>query len=186
MKKMICVLAMALLVAGAAQAQVRKMFVHLNNDSIVKIKTADIREVTYEMDYAPTTIEEAQAILLNSYWKMDSPLNEGEGFYDNFEGMYITFGGDPLALFWLKVKDSPTDEKYTPYAGKYILTDLSGYVTFQTPTEFLIWGSSVFWFKVTNLLLDSFDLTTIVEPTTYHCVRVEPFDPNDVVWDPDI
>ena len=48
MKKMICVLAMALLVTGAAQAQVRKMYVHLNNDSIVKIKAADIQEVTME------------------------------------------------------------------------------------------------------------------------------------------
>lgn len=186
MKKMIIVLAMALLVIGAAQAQVRKMYVHLNNDSIVKIKTVDIQEVTYEMDYAPNTIEEAEAILLGSYWKMDGSLDYGEGFYDNFEGIYITFGGDPVALFWFKVKDSPSDEKYAPYAGKYILTELGGYVTFKTPTEFLIWGASVLWLKGTNLMPDSFDLTTIVEPTTYHCVRVEPFDPSEIVLDPDL
>jgi len=186
MKKIISVLAMALLVTGAAQAQVRKKYVHLNNDSILKFKVADIQEVTFEMDYAPNTIEEAQAILLSSYWKMDSPLEYDGGFYDNYEGSYITIGGDPIALYWFKVKDSPADANLAPYAGKYIFTGISWYLDFKTPTEFLLWNQSVLWFNGTNLMPDSFDLTTIVEPTTYHCVRVEPFDPSEIVQDPDL
>ena len=53
MKKIISVLAMALLVIGAAQAQeqVRKMVVHKNNGQIMKIKAADIQEVILEMEF---------------------------------------------------------------------------------------------------------------------------------------
>ena len=63
MKKIISVLAMALLVIGAAQAQeqVRKMFVQLKNGQVVRYNTEDIEDVTFKMDNAlpdvPTTIE---------------------------------------------------------------------------------------------------------------------------------
>lgn len=179
MKKMISVLAMALLVAGAAQAQVRKMIVHMNDDSIVKYNAADIQEVTFDMDYAPNTIEEAEAILLGSYWKLDGPLDDE--FNDNFEGAYISIGGDPVVLYWVKVKDSCTDEEYAPYAGKYVYAFALGFVTFKTPTEFNIFGNGANLYKGTNLQPDSFDLTRYIEPVTWHCVRVEPFDQNEIV-----
>ena len=66
MKKIISVLAMALLVIGAAQAQeqTRKMFVRTTNGNIVKIKVADIEDVTFGMDVdlpnVPTTIDQAK------------------------------------------------------------------------------------------------------------------------------
>ena len=188
MKKIISVLAMALLVAGAAQAQVRKMIVHMNNDSIVKIIAADIQEVTFEMDYTPNTIEEAQAILLDSYWKVDSQLDDE--FYDNYDCAYITIAKDPeiidpMALYWVKVKDSPSDEYYAPYAGKIVLSLFLGYVGFKAPTEFIIFGDGISFFKGTHLEPDSFDLTRILEPVTWHCVRIDPFDPSEVTIIPD-
>ena len=179
MKKMIIVLAMALLVAGAAQAQVRKMYVHLNNDSIVKIPAADIQEVTFDMDYAPTTIEEATEILLSSYWKIEGQFDDE--FYENFEEAYITIGGDPVVLYWAKVKDTCTNEDYAPYAGKIKLITTFGTIIMRVPTEFIIMGNGLLVFRGTNLQPDSFDLTRIIEPATWHCVRVDPFDQNEIV-----
>lgn len=186
MKKMICVLAMALLVAGASQAQVRKMFVHLNNDSIVKIKAADIQDVTFEMDYSPTTMEEAEAILLDSYWRLDGPLSDT--WNENFECPYLSVIPDGgLTLYWIKVKDSPTDEKYAPYAGKYVFALSLGWIFMKTPTEFNIMGDGLLIFNCTNLLPDSFDMTRITgdendPPKSFHCVRVEPWDPSECEW----
>ena len=50
MKKIICMLAMALLAIGAAQAQeqVRKMVIQKTNGQVMKCKTAEIETVTFE------------------------------------------------------------------------------------------------------------------------------------------
>jgi hypothetical protein len=192
MKKMISVLAMALLVIGAAQAQdqeqVRKMFIHMNDGSVLKIETADIQEVTYEMDSAlpdvPTTIEEAKDILLGSCWKLNGQFTEE--FYENFEGAYISIGNDPLVLYWVKVKDSPTDVEYAPYAGKYLITTSLGFLTIVAPT-FFNFGAGVSLYYGINLQRNSFDLINLYSDEnvpqgtySYHCVRVEPFDPSEV------
>ena len=73
MKKIISVLAMALLVIGAAQAQeqVRKMIVRTDDGQVVKFKTANIEEVTFEEVAAPTTVEDAKAMLVG-YWKCNN------------------------------------------------------------------------------------------------------------------
>lgn len=175
MKKIISVLAMALLVIGAAQAQdqVRKMFVHMNDGSIIKIKAADIQEVTFEMDAlpdVPTTIEEAKAMLVG-FWK----INSGETD-DYYESAYFIFTENLEALFCAKFKDSVTDEVFAPYAGKYVVLGSFGEVIFpsEDPTTFYIGDE---WNVGTNLQSDSFDYSQYgSDIVTYPCVRVEPFE----------
>ena len=186
---MISVLAMSLLVIGAAQAQeqdqVRKMFVHMNDGRIMKFKVADIQDVTFEMDNSlsdvPTTIEEAKDILLGSYWKIDMPLEDNE----DIDGAYITIGNDPLVLYWVKVKDSCTNELFAPYAGKIVLLSNLGFILLPTPTVFnIISNEGGLSYLGTNLQRDSFDLTHYLEAFTWHCVRIEPFDPSEIVIPP--
>ena len=168
---------MALLVIGAAQAQdqVRKMFVHMNDGSIVKIKAADIQEVTFEMDDAlpdvPTTIEEAKAILVG-YWK-DCSLNEEED--EDLEGGYYIITEDLKVLICYKFKDSVTDEDFAQYAGKYVAIE-RGEVEFpneEDPTTFYLGDGG--WTVGTNLQRDSFYFHQS-EYYEYLCVRVEPFE----------
>jgi len=190
MKKIISVLAMALLVIGAAQAQeqVRKMTVHMNNGTVAKYNASDIQEVTFEMGDnipdVPTTIEEAQAILYGSCWKLNGQFNDE--FYENFEGAYISIGNDPLVLYWVKIKDSPTDVEYAPYAGKYLVILSLGLPTIVAPT-FFNFGLGVSLYYGINLQRDSFDLINLYSDEnvpegtySYHCVRVEMFDPSEI------
>ncbi len=165
MKKIISVLAMALLVIGAAQAQeqVRKMFIHMNDGQIVKIKAANIQEVTFEMDVdlpdVPTTIDEAKAMLVG-YWSVLFPFDD-----DEIEGAYFIITEDLKVLECYKFNDSFPDEEY---AGKYIASDI-GEITFpneEDPTTFYL-GEE---YEGTNLHLNSFYFDS------YPCIRVEPFE----------
>lgn len=176
MKKIISVLAMALLVIGAAQAQeqVRKMFVQLKNGQVVRYNTEDIEDVTFKMDNAlpdvPTTIEEAKAMIVG-YWKWNIPIDEDVVF----EGTYFIITEDLEILYCLKAKDSVTNEdgEISPYAGKYVVLYKWGEVTFpsEDPTTF-IFGDE--WHVGTNLQSDSF---IIFDSTVAHpCVRVKPFE----------
>ena len=116
---------MALLVIGAAQAQnqVRKMFIHKNNGQIVKIKAADIQEVTFEEVAVPTTVEEAKAMLVG-YWKWNlsaQVVHEETMSIDNdVESIYWVVTEDLKAYFVFKFADLDTDENLAEYAGKYV------------------------------------------------------------------
>lgn len=200
MKKMISVLAMALLVIGAAQAQeqdqVRKMFVHMNNGSIMKFKAADIQEVTFEMDNSlsdvPTTVEEAFATLYGSCWKLNKTLgliDDDEYYFDNFDGAYIAIkSNSPTVYYFHRVKEVPANPDYIPYAGKYLYMYQLGWFLPPTPTVFNIHlydddGGGLAYIG-TNLQKDSFDLTLYLRDYTWHCVRVEPFDVSEVIIPP--
>jgi len=125
MKKIISVLAMALLVIGAAQAQeqkqVKKMVVQLNDDQVVKYNTENVKDVTFEITTitVPTTIEEAKAMLVG-YWKNNSGFFNLATDDENIEGLYFVITEDLKILFCYKFKDSVTDEDYAPCAGKYV------------------------------------------------------------------
>ena len=191
MKKIISVLAMALLVIGAAQAQeqVRKMTVHMNNGTVAKYNASDIQEVTFEMGDnipdVPTTAEETLAMLLSTCWKMDIPLDDP--FYDNFESSYLVIGGDPsYAYCVVKVKDSPADGEYSGFAGKYRIAYGLGVPIIMATSVFTFSGGAGQIFVGVNLHRDNFDLIRFAEgPVTYHCVLVDlPFDVSDIVWNP--
>ena len=175
MKKIISVLAMALLVIGAAQAQnqVRKMVVHKNDGQVVKYNTEYVEDVTFEiidLPNVPTTIDQAKA-MLEGYWKMNIPIDEEEE--EDIESAYVVIT-EGLKAFWCtKFKDSVTDGSMAPYAGKYVAFEL-GEVTFpneEDPTTFYLGYA---YYSCTNLQIDSFEL--ISSDANYPCVRVEPFE----------
>lgn len=175
MKKIISVLAMALLVIGAAQAQnqVRKMFVRTTDGKIVKIKVADIEDVTFGMDVdlpdVPTTIDEAKAMLVG-YWRWWIPIEDDE----DVEGVYYIIKEDLKALYCFKVKDSVTGY-YAEYAGKYVAYEI-GVVTFpseEDPTTFYL-GEE--YNEGTNLHLNSFDFYNGSGEYPDPCIRVDPFE----------
>ena len=175
MKKIISVLAMALLVIGAAQAQnqTKRMVIHLNDGQVVKYNTEYVEDVTFEiidLPNVPTTIEEAKAMLVG-YWKVNSPSNE-----DEIEGGYFIITEDLEVLLCMKIKDSATGY-YAEYAGKYVVFGSFGEVIFpneEDPTTFYL-GSQ--WYFGTNLHIDSFDYNQDNGGIyTFPCVRVEPFE----------
>ena len=175
MKKIISVLAMALLVIGAAQAhnQVRIMVVRTTDGEVTKFKTADIEDVTFEEVVIPTTVEEAKAMLVG-YWRWCIPIEDDE----DVEGVYYIIKEDLKALYCFKVKDSVTDEELAPYAGKYVAYEI-GVVTFpseEDPTTFYL-GEE--YNEGTNLHLNSFDFYNgSGDPDP--CIRVDPFE--YVIW----
>ena len=168
MKKIISVLAMALLVIGAAQAQnqVRKMVVRTTDGEVVKYKTANVEEVTFEEATVPTTVEEAETMLVG-YWKCNNIFlgaiyNEeygdeeyGEVFVNTY--FVITEGHDVYLV--CKVSDS-----YPYNAGKFIVLYNFGdniIVNSEDPTagylyldEHETWGNSL---PFKNLEQDSFE-----------------------------
>ena len=171
MKKIISVLAMALLVIGAAQAQnqVRKMVVHKNDGQVVKYNTEYVEDVTFEiidLPNVPTTIDQAKAMLVG-YWKFNMPLDE-----DDIESVYFVITEDLKVSYCWKLKDSVPDEEY---AGKYVAGEF-GEITFpneEDPTTFSL-GSQ--WYFGTNLQIDSFDYNIDDgDISTFPCVRVKPF-----------
>lgn len=173
MKKIISVLAMALLVIAAAQAQeqTRRMVVHLNNGQVVRYNTENVEDVTFEISDlpdVPTTIDQAKAMLVG-YWRINSPD------YDdvNFERFYYIITEDLEILDCIKIKDSGTDEFFAEYAGKYVVTNVSDYLVFPSddPTVFYLGDEYSY---CTNLQIDSFEL--ISSDANYPCVRVEPFE----------
>ena len=184
MKKIISVLAMALLVIGAAQAQeqIRKMVVQLKNGQVVKYNTENVEDVTFEiidlyfpdlpdvpdLPNVPTTIEEAKDMLAG-YWKWNVPIYD-----DDIEGCYFIITTDLKVLQCYKFKDSVTEEYYAPYAGLTIAF-IRGEVTFpseEDPTTFYL-GEE--WYEGTNLQLNSFDFDDGSIGGVYPAVRVEPF-----------
>jgi hypothetical protein len=170
MKKIISVLAMALLVIGAAQAQnqVRKMVVHKKDGQVVKYNTEYVEDVTFEiidLPNVPTTIDQAKA-MLEGYWKMNIPIDEEE----DIESAYVVITEDLKAFLCAKFKDSFTDEEY---AGKYIVTVVLGDVVFTSEDPIMFYLGDDYY-SCTNLQIDSFEL--ISSDANYPCVRVEPFE----------
>lgn len=174
MKKIISVLAMALLVIGAAQAQeqTKRMAIHLNNGQVVRYNTEYVEDVTFEiidLPNVPTTIDQAKAMLVG-YWKINMPLDE-----DDIESVYFVITEDLKVSYCWKLKDSATGY-YAEYAGKYIAFTF-GEITFpneEDPTTFYL-GSQ--WYFGTNLQIDSFDYNIDDGGIyTFPCVRVEPFE----------
>lgn len=177
MKKIISVLAMALLVIGAAQAQeqARYMFIQKTNGQQVRIPTEEIQDVTFKMldvPSVPTTVEEAQAMIIG-YWKFIMP---SAAMYP-FEGLYIVITEDFKAFQVFKVPvDVPEEEEWlAPYADKYISFDSTGLVFFsELPTT--IWFSSWGGFYINNLHMNGFDLYDDNSSYLYSCERVAPFE----------
>ena len=170
---------MALLVIGAAQAQnqVRKMFIHKNNGQIVKIKAADIQEVTFEEVAVPTPVEEAKAMLVG-YWKWNlsaQVVHEETMSIDNdVESIYWVVTEDLKAYFVFKFADLDTDENLAEYAGKYVTVfDYLVIVNSEDPTTgvFDFYGDS----SITYINLDDngFDLSADI---LLNCFRVAPIE----------
>ena len=174
MKKIISVLAMALLVIGAAQAQeqVRRMVVHKKDGQVVKFNTENVEDVTFEtsdLPDVPTTIDQAKA-MLEGYWKMNIPIDEEE---EDIESSYVVITEDLKAFLCVKFKDSGTDEFFAEYAGKYIVTVVLGDVVFTSEDPIMFYLGEDYY-SCTNLQIDSFEL--ISSDANYPCVRVEPFE----------
>jgi hypothetical protein len=114
MKKIISVLAMALLVIGAAQAQeqVRRMVVRQNNGQVLRFNTANIEEVTFEEVAVPTTVEEAKAMMVG-YWKWNLSTQEVQeamlSIDNDIESIYWVVTEDLKAYNVLKFADLDTD-----------------------------------------------------------------------------
>lgn len=127
MKKIICMLAMALLAIGAAQAQnqVRKMVVRTDDGQLVKFKTANTEEVTFEEDAVPTTVDEAKAMLVG-YWKCNDLFlgyyfMEVYDYYCSFEGTsYFIVTEDHEVFLAFKIVDPCPFESFAEYAGKIV------------------------------------------------------------------
>ena len=182
MKKIICMLAMALLVIGAAQAQnqVRKMVVRQNDGQVVKFKTANIEEVTFEEVAIPTTVEEAEAMLVG-YWKCSlSPQEIFPELPDDIEGVYWVVTEDLESYTVFKIADSVSDEDFILYAGMYLADDYGGdlIVNSEDPTT----GKLGLFFVVPiffkNLEENCFDGYMDIDDIKldFTCSRVEPFE----------
>jgi hypothetical protein len=193
MKKIISVLAMALLVIAAAQAQeqVRKMIVRTDDGQVVKFKTANIEEVTFEEVAAPTTVEDAKAMLVG-YWKCNdlfigSEVDE-DGVYT--ESAFLIVTEDLTVYYACKFADYiPDDIWYAEYAGKIVVMwpfDTDIIVNSADPTTGYLylndhenWG---YWLSFKNLEDDSFDAQWRSWDDDYHVQvdgtfnRVEPFE----------
>ncbi len=126
MKKIICMLAMALLAIGAAQAQeqVRKMVVRQNDGQEMRFKTENVEEVTFEEVAIPTTVEEAEATLVG-YWKCNNPflsfvLGENINYVESTAFLIVT--EDLEILLGYKAVDYLPNE----YAGKILVFESFG------------------------------------------------------------
>jgi len=125
MKKIICMLAMALLAIGAAQAQeqVRKMVIQKTNGQVMKCKTAEIETVTFEEVAVPTTVEEAEAMLVG-YWKCNNPflsfVLEDINYFESTAFLIVT--EDLEILLGYKTVDYLPNE----YAGKILVYESLG------------------------------------------------------------
>ena len=122
MKKIISVLAMALLVIGAAQAQnqVRNMVIRQNDGQALRFNTANIEEVTFEEVAVPTTVEGAEAMLVG-YWR--ACFDFGSMYDYDIEGLYMVITEDLTVYSVYKIANTVSDEDYAEYAGKYLATD---------------------------------------------------------------
>ena len=175
MKKIICMLAMALLAIGAAQAQnqVRKMVVRQNDGQEMRFKTADIEEVTFETVAVPTTVEEAEAMLVG-YWKMSVNPQDFEYPVD-IEGVYWVITEDLKVYLVLKFAESVTFEEYVEYAGKYVAESYPGdvIVNSEDPTT-----GELFGLFFNNLDQNSFDVHLDDDgiKLDFTIYRVEPFE----------
>ena len=180
MKKIICMLAMALLAIGAAQAQnqVRKMVIQKTNGQVMKCKTAEIETVTFEEVAVPTTVEEAEAMLVG-YWKWSmSPQELYAGYPDGFESFYFVVTEEHKTYWVLKIADSVTDESIAPYAGKYVVFgEEAGSISVNSedPTTGNVLDD-IFLFN--NLDQNSFDAHVDDDgiKLDFTCSRVEPFE----------
>ena len=181
MKKIISVLAMALLVIGAAQAQnqVRKMVVRTTYGNVVKYDTKYVEDVTFEiidLPNVPTTVEEAETMLVG-FWKWDlSHDNIIWEVFPDIDAFYIIITMDLKFYIAAKVADSATDE-YAEYAGKYIaMSSGNVIVNSENPTtgELEYPGSSSDYFN--NLEQNSFVLNSDDLQASASCHRVEPFE----------
>jgi len=171
MKKIISVLAMALLVIGAAQAQnqVRNMVIRQNDGQALRFNTANIEEVTFEEVAVPTTVEEAEAMLVG-YWRVCFDF----GSYD-IEGLYMVITEDLTVYSVYKIANTVSDEDYADYAGKYLATDDDiVIVNSEDPTmaTFSHWATFI-----KNLQENSFIEVDGYDESNYFIYeRVEPFE----------
>ena len=147
MKKIICMLAMALLVIGAAQAQeqVGRMVVRMNDGKMKIFRTADIEEVTFKTTAtSPSTVEEAKAMLVG-YWKWEFNESPQESMDSDIEALYYVVTEDYKSYFVFKFAETATDEEHADLAGKYVVEpSFSGevIVNSEDPTTgyiFLYW-----------------------------------------------
>ena len=154
------------------------MFVRTTNGNIVKIKVADIEDVTFGMDVdlpiVPTTIDQAKEMLVG-YWVWLAPI------YDDFiEAYYFIITEDYQFKQCIKFKYSNTleeyegYEEYVQYAGKYIAgTGVDITFPSEDPTTFYC-GEE--WYEGTNLQLSVFYFNDGSIGNAIPCVRVEPFE----------
>ena len=172
MKKIISVLAMALLVIGAAQAQnqVRNMVIRQNDGQKLRFNTANIEEVTFEEVAVPTTVEEAEAMLVG-YWRVCFDFGS---MYD-IEGLYMVITEDLTVYSVYKIANTVSDEDYAEYAGKYLATDDDiVIVNSEDPTmaTFSHWATFI-----KNLQENSFIEAEEDDESNYFMYeRVEPFE----------
>ena len=166
MKKIICMLAMALLVIGAAQAQegVGKMVVRMNDGKVKIFRTADIEEVTFKTTAtSPSTVEEAKAMLVG-YWKCNDHFLDDPEEYTESTYIIVTENFEVLLAF--KFADNiPDDKWYAEYAGKIVLSWIFGddiIIDSEDPTTGYFWREEWSEFErqslsFKNLQDDSFD-----------------------------
>ena len=189
MKKIISVLAMALLVIGAAQAQnqVRKMVVRTTDGEVVKYNTENVEDVTFELvSYSiPTTVEEAETMLVG-YWKGDLELFDEvymtEGSLPSFvKGIYFAITEDLKVYIVFKIADTVTDNDWATYAGKYVVFD-DYYVTVNSEDPTMVItpegpGQDMnAYTHISNLTENSFEYHTMWNTLAVPFERVEPFE----------
>lgn len=182
MKKIICMLAMALLVIGAAQAQiqVRKMVVRQNDGQVLRFNTANIEEVTFEEVAVPTTVEEAKAMMVG-YWKWNLSTQEVQeamlSIDNDIESIYWVVTEDLKAYNVLKFADLDTDGYYAEYAGKYVslIEHVAVIFNSEDPTTGVFDFYGAFSITYKNLNYNGFDLS-VDGDSLVNCFRVEPFE----------
>ena len=163
---------MALLVIGAAQAQnqVRNMVIRQNDGQALRFNTANIEEVTFEEVAVPTTVEEAEAMLVG-YWRVCFDFGS---MYD-IEGLYMVITEDLTVYSVYKIANTASDEDYAEYAGKYLATDDDiVIVNSEDPTmaTFSHWATFI-----KNLQENSFiEVDEDDESNYFMYERVEPFE----------
>ncbi len=144
------------------------------NGETVKILTADVANVTFEVEEAPvdpvdpdvpTTIEEAQAMLVG-YW-------EASYVEDDFEKVCLIIDENLEVLLCYKVQNNVTDEYFEPFAGKYISFGESGSVTIDPTNPTMTSINSVVTLK--EIKRNSFVMVD-EEMGVLYFERVEPFE----------
>lgn len=175
MKKTILILLTALLAIGTMQADelTRYMVIQKTNGQTVKIKTADVENVTFEEiagPVTPTTVAEAEAMLVG-YW--ETPFN----LFAEFDRMVLIIDENLDILACYRISDSATEEMFKPYVGQYVLMGELGQIVVnsENPTTATITdGSDEVNYPVSDIVLDSFH--AVIQGLDFNFERIEPFE----------